>query len=247
MRMEIIRLDSVPSTNTWLRERPMTPLPVVVVALRQTAGRGQRGNSWEAEPGKNLTFSFGIVPPENIAPAGQFIVSQAVSLAVTDTLREFLGVDAPISVKWPNDIYVGDCKIAGILIENTINASRILRSVIGIGLNVNQTVFVSDAPNPTSMALIVGKEFSLDNVLESLAEKLLQRVESVADEAVRNEIAITYRNSLWRGNGVHPFQLPDGTVFFAGIGQIHPAGEMELLHTDGSCTVHPFKSVQFII
>ncbi|MDE6431375.1 MAG: biotin--[acetyl-CoA-carboxylase] ligase, partial [Duncaniella sp.] len=121
-----------------------------VSARRQTAGRGQRGNSWESAPGKNITMSI-LLRPEGLHPSRQFVISRAVSLAITGVLRRYMPASA-VRVKWPNDIYVDDRKICGILIENVISSASIRQSVVGIGINVNQRRFLSDAPNPVSMA-----------------------------------------------------------------------------------------------
>ena len=152
--MTIIELESVPSTNTWAKEHAEELHHAdIVLTHDQTAGRGQRGNSWEAEPGMNLTFSL-CLEPSSILPSEQFLLSEAVALGVADAVAQALGLDTQqeeITVKWPNDIYAGNRKIAGILIEHSIRGNRIAKSIAGIGLNVNQRLFRSDAPNPVSM------------------------------------------------------------------------------------------------
>ena len=134
---------------------------MVLVADYQTAGRGQGTNSWESERGQNLTCSLGF-SPEGVKASRQYILSMAIAVALTETLA---GLPHPVSIKWPNDIYVGDKKICGILIENMLKGEHIRHCIIGIGLNVNQKRFVSDAPNPTSMALESGHDFDREEVL----------------------------------------------------------------------------------
>ncbi len=156
--MRIIHLEEVDSTNAYImREAANLVAPLMVLAHTQTAGQGQRGNSWESEPGKNLTFSI-FYRPTALPPMAQFSMSEAVALSVVDFL-EAHGLEA--KVKWPNDIYVGDSKICGILIRHSILGGVVSSSVIGVGIDVNQKVFLSDAPNPVSMWQLTGKEYDL--------------------------------------------------------------------------------------
>ena len=127
----------------------------VVIAERQEAGRGQRGNSWSSTPGENLTFSV-VLRPDFLPAERQFRISKAVALAVADTIAE---AGLRPAIKWPNDIYIGDRKVTGILIENDLMGPYLSRSVIGIGLNVNQTRFDPALPNPTSLAAEAGHPF----------------------------------------------------------------------------------------
>ena len=147
---DIIWLDSIDSTNEEARRRISTLDNLSVVAVRcQTAGRGQGTNSWESAPGENLTFSV-VLKNLDILPNQQIAISQITSLSIVEFL-EHHGIEARI--KLPNDIYVGAKKICGILIENSIRSNRIVWSIIGIGINVNQTIFPSSLPNPTSILL----------------------------------------------------------------------------------------------
>lgn len=250
----LIELDETDSTNTWIREclagRPDRPEPVhglVVSARSQTAGRGQRGNSWESAPGMNLTLSV-LLAPSAVEAAGQFAVSEAVALAVAGTVREFLGSDsAPVSVKWPNDIYVADRKIAGILIENIVSGRRLLWSVCGIGLNVNQTCFLSDAPNPVSMAMIAGHRFSLDDVRRTLTARLLSLAGSCLIVPDGNSLAAlhtSYLASLWRREGMWPWHdnLTD-TLLTASVADVAPTGHLTLRLSDSTLRTYAFKEV----
>lgn len=157
---EILWLDVVDSTHNLLKSNDYKDFPEfkMIAARNQTAGRGQRGNHWEAEPGKNLTFSL-VVKPLFLHPSLQFSISEATALAIVALLQSE-GIDA--LVKWPNDIYVGDKKICGILIDHSIDASSILRSVVSAGINVNQQEFRSDAPNPVSLIQLLNRESDLD-------------------------------------------------------------------------------------
>ena len=161
--MRIEWLDECVSTNTQVTEYPLSEEGVIVAARCQTGGRGQKGNSWEAQPGKNLTFSA-MWKPRGIAAREQFSISEAVALAVVDFLED-AGINA--KVKWPNDIYVDDRKICGILIEHSVMGTEISRTIAGVGINVNQREFLSGAPNPVSMASIAGTEFPTERLLDS--------------------------------------------------------------------------------
>lgn len=247
MEINLINLPQIQSTNTWLKENCAT-LPHGTVALthNQTAGRGQRGNSWEAAPGMNLTFSL-LLRPDGLHPSRQFLLSQVVSLAVTDALRHFLAPQIEperIKIKWPNDIYVDDRKIAGILIEHSITGSSIQHSVVGIGLNVNQTKFLSDAPNPVSMAQLSGHTFELPEVLDSIVSPLLNPINADDIEPVEKK----YFSELWRAdNTLHHFSLPDGTGFMAKITCVEPDGHL-ILTTENDTTLRfAFKEVSFML
>jgi len=152
-KTDIIWLERVDSTNDEAR-RHISEIDnlSVVSALEQTKGRGQRGNRWSSQPGENLTFSL-VVKDFRIKANEQSAISQATALSLVDLLSRH---EIKARIKWPNDIYAGDEKICGILIENSLKGSEIDWSIIGIGLNVNQTAFPEDLPNPTSMKLCTG-------------------------------------------------------------------------------------------
>lgn len=213
---------------------------ILVAAAEQNAGRGQRGNSWEAQPGKNVTASF-YFRPSNILPESQFCISETVALAIVDTLASY-GIDA--RVKWPNDIYVANGKICGILIENAIMGREITRCIVGIGLNVNQTEFLSDAPNPVSMAQAAGHGFDLEDVEQTLCRHLERATEALADPERVHE---RYMGSLWRGDGRYwPFMLPGSEEeFLARIESIDPTGHINLRRDDGGLCKYAFKEVIF--
>ncbi|MBI2280704.1 MAG: biotin--[acetyl-CoA-carboxylase] ligase [Bacteroidetes bacterium] len=163
---KIITLDETPSTNTYLQELTVKTEcfeGLVVVAKNQPHGKGQRGNTWESESGKNLTFSVLLKP--NLPIDEQFLLSQTVALGIYDFLKA--KNIKHVAIKWPNDIYVEYQKIAGILIENTLTSNKITNCIVGIGLNVNQTQF-TPAINATSLAFLTKKEFELEHLLNEL-------------------------------------------------------------------------------
>ena len=179
----IYRFEELTSSNDEAADARYREGDVVWVE-RQTAGRGQRGHRWESEEGLNLTFSV-VFEPSFLVPTRQFMLSEAVALAVCDTLARF-GIEARI--KWTNDIYVGDRKITGMLIENKLRNGGIMRSVAGIGLNVNQTRFDPVLPNPVSMAAATGCEFDRREVLEALRGDLDARYAMLRREIGRAHV-----------------------------------------------------------
>lgn len=220
-------IDSCTSTSAEIDRT--APHGFALMAREQTAGRGQRGNSWEAEPDMNITLSV-MLRPENLPAARQFEISEAVALAVADTV-EAMGI-GNVAVKWPNDIYVGDRKIAGILIENALSGSLISRSIAGIGLNVNQTEFRSDAPNPVSARQLTGRNYDIQKIAAEMVHRILDRL--------NRDNHAEYRRRLWRGTGLWPWRTPDGTEFRAEIIDVDPTG---MLYLSGQPRPFAFKEV----
>ena len=244
--MEIIHLEEVDSTNAYImRNVAELEAPVMVSAYRQTAGQGQRGNSWEAEPGKNLTFSI-FYRPEWLPPMAQFSMSEAVALAVVDFLAVH-GIEAKI--KWPNDIYVDDSKICGILIRHSVMGGVVSHSVIGVGIDVNQTQFLSDAPNPVSMKQITGETYDLPQLEKEIAGIMEERLKLISTEEERLALHKEFMGKLWRGDGrLYPFiDTATGENFMASIEDIAFYGPMTLRLYDGSLRTYAFKEVIFVL
>lgn len=197
--MKIFHFDEIKSTNVWLYDKMAENTDVsdiVAVAAHQTAGRGMDKNRWESEAGKNLLFSIAL--RVNFLEAGnQFKISQAVSVAIVETLSQVID-NKQLFIKWPNDIYYGDKKLAGILIQNTIEGRMMGISIIGIGLNVNQLHYSSDIPNPISLKLITGEEYELENMLNQLIINIKNAVESLRFIEKREEINSKYISKLYR-------------------------------------------------
>lgn len=249
-------IDSTPSTNALITADK--PHGYTVAARSQTAGRGQRGNSWEAAPGLNLTFSM-CLKPRAIEAAHQFELSMVVALGIADVLAETVAAvganPEDIRVKWPNDIYWRDRKLTGILIENSLYGRHIGNSVAGIGINVNQRQFLSDAPNPVSLYQIGRRQLPLETLLEQCARSVLDRLDSYegalldsAGAQAQQRLLDEYRRRLWRGEGFHPYrEVATGRIFNARINAIDPAGPMTLTEPDGRATTYAFKEVAAII
>jgi BirA family biotin operon repressor/biotin-[acetyl-CoA-carboxylase] ligase len=168
-----VQLKEVDSTNNFLKNLASNSKPViegtVIMADSQYAGRGQQQNGWHAEPGNNLTFSL-LLKPTFLPLTDQFDLTRAISLGVYDALEPLLGSE--LKIKWPNDIYYGDSKLGGMLIENMVQGSQIKNSVIGIGLNINQDSFPAHLPNAVSIKQILHQDYDLKNLLADICRHI---------------------------------------------------------------------------
>ena len=233
MERKIIHIDETDSTNRWLREQGGED-DVVVWADYQTAGRGQGKNTWESERGKNLLFSL-LLHPRNIPANRQFAISMQVSLAICEALGERIG---DLSIKWPNDIYWRNAKICGILIENRLKGNHICDSIVGVGLNVNQRQFHSDAPNPVSLWQIC--EQTTDR------EQLLNDILKALDRYWDKDVKAQYLSMLYRHKGFHPYADKAG-AFMAEIMDVEDDGHLLLRDEESKVRRYAFKEVSFII
>lgn len=240
----VIRYDRVSSTNSLALSLMREGKPeegTVITASFQESGRGQAGNKWESEPGKNLLMSV-ILYPAAVKPEEQFVISQFVSLAVCDLAGRYT---PDVSVKWPNDIYCGDRKIAGILIEHSIIGPRLAGSVAGIGLNVNQLIFTGGAPNPVSLAMLTGSNHDLTQITGELTEQLDRRYRmvtagewSLLEEEYQQ---ILYRRSEWHG------YTDSGGPFRGMIESVRSDGMLMMRREDGTLREYAFKEVDYIL
>lgn len=242
MDIKIIRLDETDSTNRYLRDYRGEEggMMTVVTASHQTAGRGQGRNSWESEAGQNLLFSIKTYP-EGLAARRQFVMLEAGALAVRDALAQYAD---GFTVKWPNDVYHGDMKISGTLSECTISGGLVGACIMGTGINVNQRTFVSDAPNPVSLAAVVGHDVSLDVVLDDVLRRFsayLGMVNSGRYDGVHDR----YCACMYRREGLHAYRDAAGE-FAAGIERVEPDGHLVLKRADDSVSRYMFKEVEFI-
>lgn len=229
------------STNDEARD-PRLAHGDVVWADEQTAGRGQRGHAWSSTPGENLTFSVVLRP--TFLPAGeQFLLSEAVALALCDTFGAF-GIAARI--KWTNDLYVGDSKLSGMLFEHSFSGPTLSRSVVGIGINVNQTAFDPALPNPVSMALAAGRTFRREEVLDAFLAALRSRY-ALLEGGHAERLHRHYAERLYRLGEEHPFRHPDGSLFRATMLGVRPTGELVLRHADGTTRAYLFREVEFVV
>jgi BirA family biotin operon repressor/biotin-[acetyl-CoA-carboxylase] ligase len=212
----------------------------VIRAGVQTVGKGQMGAGWESEKGKNLLISV-ILYPKKIEVTEQFLISMTISLGVFD----FISSHAEgCKIKWPNDIYIFDDKIAGILIENSVMNSAIVNCIAGIGVNINQEKFVSAAPNPTSLKLITNSDFDINDCLSELCQRLDKRYERLMSETY-NEIIDDYNANLYRLNEWSRFSDSQG-VFTGRILSVGRSGIMTIETTDNKLREYVFKEVSYI-
>lgn len=241
--MNIIRIKSTASTNLFLKERLKEHAlaeGTVVWADAQTAGRGQSGTSWEAEPGKNITCSL-LLYPSFLPPGRHFLLSETIALGIKDLVDDFI---EGASIKWPNDIYYEDRKLAGILIENELSGGTFSQSVAGIGLNVNQEVFSSCAPNPVSLKQVTGRSFDREQLMDSLLRKISCRYGQLkAGEYER--ISQAYQASLYRKDGFHCYEDLNGR-FHARLQGVDEDGTLHLATAQGEDRRYAFKEVSFI-
>ena len=240
--MNIICVETAASTNSYFKEsarKRVLEEGSVVVAHNQTAGKGQRGNSWESEAGKNITCSM-LLYPTFLPVQRFFLLSEAVSLGVKETLDAFTD---GIIIKWPNDIYYQEKKIAGILIENELTGNVYTSSVVGIGLNVNQERFLSNAPNPVSLKQITGEEQDTEALLKELVGNILYRYEQLRSGYIETIIRM-YHNALYRIDGFHLFEDEAG-IFTARIDRVSDDGLLHLVTDRNEECSYAFKNVRF--
>lgn len=239
---QMLELDTVDSTNNYLKRYhdSVARKVTLVTAEYQTAGRGSASNTWESATGRNLLFSL-LTYPRMVEAGQMFVLSEIISLAVCDALNEFV---SGVSIKWPNDIYYQDSKMAGVLIENELEGKVVSNCIMGVGINVNQTKFESDAPNPISLAQILGHEVERRFVLEKVVEHFMHYYGWL--ESRRNvEIHDLYLNQLYRMSQQHEYQDATGR-FRASIQNVEPTGHLVLVDTEGETRRYEFKEVRFI-
>lgn len=240
---EPIYIPQTISTNVSLAEicsKGDTENLTSVYSSFQTDGRGQRGNKWESENGKNLLFSF-VVFPKELPARKHFILLQITALALFDTLSEYT---EGISIKWPNDIYWMDKKICGTLIENDLSGMNIERSISGTGVNLNQKIFRSNAPNPVSLSQITGQEYDIETILNKImdsASVYYQMFENGKSEIIRKK----YFDAIYRKDGFHKYKDNNGN-FEAMIEDIEEDGRFILKDREGNIRKYLFKEVEYI-
>ena len=234
-------IDETTSTNDELRTGDYAEGDIVW-AERQTAGRGQRGHSWSSAEGLDLTFSM-LLCPEFLVATEQFWLLRAVALALADTFADF-GLDARI--KWTNDIYIGDRKITGVLIENTLDGNRLSRVTVGIGINVNSVQFDPSLPNPTSMAAETGKTFDRQMVLDRFTANA-GRWYTLLKRGDRERLKSDYDARLYALGEVREYALPDGTRFRAAIKGTEASGRLVAELADGEVKSFAFKELEFVL
>lgn len=237
----IYRIATTTSTNDEARDKRYRHGDVVW-AERQTAGRGQRGHVWHSPEGENLTFSL-VLEPQFLPVSEQFLLSEAIALALTDTFAKY-GIDTRI--KWTNDIYAGDRKIVGMLIEHNCSGTTLSRTVAGIGINVNQTEFDPALPNPVSMAQLTGRTFDREEVLGTFLETCERRYEQLC-RGDRKSLQAVYRARMYRLGERHIYRIPGRGETEGTIEGVRPTGELLVRHTDGTQREYLFGEIEFVL
>lgn len=252
------------STSTLLREQYSDALPHLYTIRTdfQTAGRGQAGNSWESEAGKNLLFSS-LLRYEGIHATKQWRLSMLVSVALWDTLSKYLPPE-PLTIKWPNDIYYGDKKLVGILIENSLTGQYVGSSIVGIGVNLNQTEWQSNAPNPISMKQITGREYHAETILNEWIAAIKSWEMRTTEQITSAYLQRIYRREGWhwyaeREVSIEPTNIliassPNSRItssphrpFLATFVGITQQGELILKTENNEQKTYHFKQIRFVI
>jgi len=240
----IVKLDCIESTNDYASDLLKKTKPEegsIYSTLFQSAGKGIGQNKWESEKGMNLLFSL-ILYPSFLPVEDQFLISKAVSLGIANYIQAKTN---HIKIKWPNDIYYKNKKIAGILIENSIKGSNINSSIIGIGFNLNQAEFKSDAPNPVSLHQITKKIYSIDQELVKIRTNIrffYDKLKAGKFEEINRE----YLKCLYRFNDIHEFKT-DKEIFKARITGVNKYGHLQLKTENNEVREYGFKEVEFVI
>ena len=238
-------LEMTDSTNNYLRNLPLAGNTDFLYGKGQfqTAGKGQGDNHWESERGKNLIFSVKC-KPWKIRANEQFILLQTVSVAVCRVIGRHLNDCEECKIKWPNDIYYRDSKLSGTLSECSLKQGWVNEFIAGVGINVNQIIFLSDAPNPISMAAIEGHTFDCDTLIDEIAKELsvwFQYITTENHEPIRKE----YEKHLYRSSGTYKYSDKNGE-FEAILEDILPNGHLRLRRTDGTLSEYEFKEVKYL-
>ena len=241
---EPIYIGETTSTNTFLAQLCDQCQPAelsCVYTYYQTEGRGQRGNHWESEAGANLLFSF-VMYPLFVEVTSQFLLAQITALALQEVLSQY---SPDITIKWPNDIYWHDRKLCGTLTENDLTGASISRCISGTGINVNQEIFTSDAPNPVSLFQITGKKYDQLEILRQFMDRIAHYYHLLR-EGEHNTIRQRYLQRLYRREGYHDYRDPQG-CFQARIIDIEPIGRLVLEDREGLIRKYMFKEVEHIL
>lgn len=242
--LNIIKLSAIDSTNTYLKQLAKeTQLPdeTVVTTQKQLSGRGQMGNGWLSREGQSLTFSI-LKEFKGLLAERQFMVSMAVSLAILDALHN---QHVPnISIKWPNDILSAKKKVGGILIENVLERSCVKYSVIGVGLNVNETDF-PNLPQASSLKLETGKTFDLDEIFEKTTNSIFKNLRNLSEKDF-SEMMQRYESNLFQKGVISVFESPEGLRFNGIIKGVSEIGELYVETENTSVKKFQLKDVRLI-
>jgi len=241
----LVTLKQVDSTNNFLKDLLSNSKPLidgtVIMAENQYAGRGLHQNGWHADPGKNLTFSL-LLKPAFLPVSDQFDLTRAISLGVFDALKPLLG--EKLKIKWPNDIYYGDCKLGGMLIENLVQGSHIKNTVIGIGLNVNQEKFPAHLPNPVSVKQILHQDYDLKALLSEICRHIERYYLNLKAGKISFVREAYLKQLYWLGES-RSFKS-QGTVFNGTIAGVKDNGMLIVRDNIGAEKEFSLKEIEFL-
>lgn len=243
--MQIIKLNATDSTNTYLRELSVNKELedfTVVMAKHQTKGRGQMGTNWQTQEGKNLTISV-FKDVSWLGVTNHFFISMVVSLSLAKTLNELMVMN--VKIKWPNDILSDNYKLGGILIENIIKNNQLKASVIGVGLNVNQTIF-DNLPQASSIQNITGRHFSLEEILNMLIENLMLYFNKLQYNHAFDELKQAYDDLLFRLHKPSTFRDKKGKLIAGYIHGTDANGNLLLLMENQVIKSYGFKELELL-
>lgn len=235
-----IKLDSIDSTNNYalrMKETSQFKEGLVITANYQTEGSGQRGKSWESLINENLLIS--VVVESTTSIKNQFLLSKCVALSLYDLLSLY---SDNVSIKWPNDILVGKKKIAGVLIQNILKGNKITHSIIGIGVNVNQSKFKAYSPQATSLSLLLNKSFDISEIQEELLKCLAVRIKQLRNGINQQK---EYLSALFLNNKVATFES-QGRKFMGIIKEVSKSGKLNIQLEDDSITAFENQQVRFL-
>ncbi len=239
----IIYREKLSSTNALAAQILSSNRPeegTLIYAYEQSEGKGQKGSNWISEPGKNLTMSI-ILYPDFLEAGQQFMISKAVSLAIAELLDDYA---SSISIKWPNDIYHKDDKIAGILIENALEGNKIVNTIIGTGININQTVFPSALPNPVSLKILNGREYHTEQLLSDFCRIFDLWYDRLCSGQL-SFINKRYLERLYRFNETAQFSTAAGDRLQGRIVGVDGYGRLIIESTDAKVSYYGFKEIEF--
>jgi len=243
--LNIIKLNAIDSTNSYLKQMVVNGLvedELVVTATHQEKGRGQQGANWQSQTGKSLACSL-FKRFERFPVGDQFLLNMLVSLGVLEALQQ---LEIPkVAIKWPNDIMSHGQKLAGILIENQIKGSFIDSSIIGIGLNVNETSFVA-LPQATSLKLATGVSFSIEEVLQKVSERVFEMLRVIQFSDVET-IRERYHENLFRRNKISVFETPEGEHKNGIIQGVSHNGKLLIAHEDDEVLAYGLKEIKLLL
>jgi len=241
----ILKLNAINSTNSYLKDLNKACIvknATVVVVKTQYAGRGQRQEVWQSESGKNITFSV-LYRFKNFELINQFYLNCAVSSAIYKAIFPIIGND--LSIKWPNDIMAGNKKLGGILIENTVKNGFISHSIIGIGLNINQTIFPKSLSKATSINLMLNKEFNLDNILNNILKALADKIKLIELKSYKALFNLYHKN-LYRINVWSDFIDINNQTFKGKIKRVNLDGTLSIEFDNGKLKSFASKTIRFL-